>query len=60
VRRSPTWSYFVLAIVGDGDWGAAVVEGMDPASGLKLRVSWLVRAEQGRVRELIQTVQSVE
>ncbi len=49
-----------LAIVGDRSWGATVFEGLDPVTGLKHRLSWLIRATDDRIEELIETAQIVE
>jgi hypothetical protein len=50
----------VLAVFENSSWGAVALEGVDPTGGLEQRVSWLLRLADGRIQELIETVQVVE
>jgi hypothetical protein len=60
-RNGERWTNVeILAFLGDQDWGAAAFQGLDPITTLKFRAAWLIKAKDGKVVELIETVQVVE
>jgi len=50
----------ILAVLGDQDWGAAAFQGSDPVTSLKYRAAWVIKAKEGKIVELIETMQVVE